>query len=82
MANPPCDRDGYGCRGAHSDTREGIKGKDFPFDLAPYARCWVAVVNGRVVAIGKTAREALLAARYQRLKEEPALIWVPTVVEK
>ncbi len=48
-------------------------------DLTPYAGCWVAVVNGRVAAIGKTAQEALLAARYHYLKDEPALIWVPAV---
>lgn len=58
-----------------------VKELQIIFDLTSYAGCWVAVVQGRVVAIGKTAREALLAARYQRLKEEPALIWVPKAVD-
>ncbi len=46
-------------------------------DLSPYTGRWVAVVRGRVTGVGETAREALLAARYQCLKEEPSLIWVP-----
>jgi hypothetical protein len=48
-------------------------------DLLAYAGNWVAIVNGHVIGVGKTAREAWLASRYQRLKEEPSLVWVPTV---
>ncbi len=47
-------------------------------DVSPYAGHWIAVLKGRVVAVGETAREALLAARYQCVKDEPALIWVST----
>ncbi len=47
-------------------------------DLSAYAGHWVAVARGRVTAVGETAREALLAARYQCLKDDPSLIWVPT----
>jgi hypothetical protein len=52
-------------------------GQKSSLDLSAYAGHWVAVVNGRVTGFGRTAREALLASRYQRLKEEPSLIWVP-----
>ncbi len=49
-------------------------------DLSTYSGCWVALVNGRVAATGKTARAALLAARTQRLKDEPSLIWAPAKI--
>ena len=61
---------------------DGFCKKNRSVDLSPYAGDWVALVNGRVVGIAKTAHEALLAARYQRLKEEPSLIWVPKPINE
>jgi Family of unknown function (DUF5678) len=82
MADSTRDRDRDGRRGAYPDSRASVdknRAKESPaLDLSPYAGRWVAVVNGRVVAVGQTARDALLAAYYQRLKDEPALIWIPT----
>lgn len=46
-------------------------------DLAPYAGRWVAIVRGRVAGVGLTAREARLAAKRNRPKEEPKIIFVP-----
>jgi hypothetical protein len=46
-------------------------------ELANYANQWVAVAQQRVVACGETAQQALLAARFQRIKDEVSLIWVP-----
>ncbi len=48
-----------------------------PPTLSAYANYWVALLNGRVVGIGRTAKEALSAARSERPKEEPSLVWVP-----
>ena len=48
-------------------------------DLAPYAGRWVALVRGRVAGIGWTAGEARLAAKRNRPKEEPDVIFVPAV---
>lgn len=46
------------------------------FDLAPYAGRWVALVHGRVVGVGWTAREARRAAKRSRPKEEPRVMFV------
>jgi uncharacterized membrane-anchored protein len=48
-------------------------------ELAPYAGRWVASVHGRVAGIGWTAEEARLAAKRNRPKEEPDVIFVPAV---
>ena len=48
-------------------------------ELAPYAGRWVALVRGRVAGIGWTAGEARLAAKRNRPKEEPDVIFVPAV---
>lgn len=48
-------------------------------DLAPYGGCWVAIVQGRVTAVGASASQARLASKYQRPKEEPLVIFVPEV---
>ncbi len=61
----------------HDSPPRPVK-ENLSLDLSPYAGRWVAVVKGRVVAVGETAREALLAARYQCVKDEPSLIWIPS----
>lgn len=43
-------------------------------DLRPYAGWWVALRGGRVIGVGKTEREAYLAAKSSRPKEEPAAV--------
>jgi hypothetical protein len=48
-------------------------------DLAPYAGRWVALVRGRVTGVGWTADEARRAAKQNRPKEEPRIIFVPVV---
>ena len=48
-------------------------------DLAPYAGRWVALVRGRVAGVGWTADEARLAAKRNRFKDEPQVIFVPAV---
>ena len=48
-------------------------------DLAPYAGRWVALVRGRVAGVGWTAEEARRAAKRNRSKEEPQVIFVPAV---
>ncbi len=45
-------------------------------DLRPYAGLWIAVVDGRVAGVGRTARAARLAARRNRPKDEPLLLRV------
>lgn len=45
-------------------------------DLSPYVGRWVALIRGRVAGVGMTAREARLAARRSRPREEPALLYV------
>ncbi|CAG0942081.1 hypothetical protein ANRL1_00801 [Anaerolineae bacterium] len=47
------------------------------FDLSPYAGCWVAIVRGQITGVGLTERDARLASKFQRPKEEPRLVWVP-----
>ncbi len=56
-----------------------MEGKASPrgLDLAPYAGRWVAIVRGRVAGVGLTAREARLAAKRNRPKEEPEVLFVP-----
>jgi len=46
-------------------------------DLSPYAGRWVAIIRGRVAGVGFTAAQARLAAKRNRPKEEPELIFVP-----
>ena len=48
-------------------------------DLAPYAGRWVALVRGRVAGVGWTAEESRRAAKRNRPKEEPHVIFVPAV---
>ncbi len=45
-------------------------------DLTPYAGCWVAVVEGRVVGVGYTARAARAAAKRSRPKDDPVVVRV------
>ncbi len=45
-------------------------------DLAPYAGRWVAVVRGQITGVGLTEREARLASKHQRPKEEPQVFFV------
>ena len=46
-------------------------------DLRPYAGRWVAIVQGRVAGVGRTAEEALCLAKRNRPKEEPQVLFVP-----
>ncbi len=41
-----------------------------------YAGYWVALVRGAIVACGRTRREAFLAARESRCREEPEVVYV------
>jgi hypothetical protein len=50
-----------------------------PPDLDPYAGRWVALVRGHVTGVGWTAQEAHRAARRNRPKDEPCLVFVPLV---
>lgn len=43
-------------------------------DLRPYAGLWVAVVDGRVVGVGRSARAAHLAAKRSRPKDDPVVL--------
>jgi len=43
-------------------------------DLTPYQGRWVALIGGRVVGVGLTKEQALLAARRNRPKEEPVAV--------
>ncbi|MEA3459120.1 MAG: DUF5678 domain-containing protein [Chloroflexota bacterium] len=47
-------------------------------DLTPYIGRWVAMVKGRVVGVGLTAKEAYLSAKRSRPKEEPKVMFVST----
>jgi hypothetical protein len=51
-------------------------------DLAPYAGRWIAIVRGCVTGVGLSEREALLASKHQRPKEEPLVVFVPAEGEK
>ncbi len=46
-------------------------------DLTPYIGRWVAIVRGNVTGVGMSAREARLASKHQRPKEEPRVVFVP-----
>jgi hypothetical protein len=46
-------------------------------DLTPYAGRWVAIVRGRITGVGMNEREARLASKHQRPKEEPQIVFVP-----
>jgi hypothetical protein len=41
-----------------------------------YAGCWVALVRGQVAGIGRTEREAYLAAKSARRRDEPNVVYV------
>ena len=45
-------------------------------DLTPYAGRWVAIVRGQITGVGSSEREARLASKHQRPKEEPRVIFV------
>jgi putative nucleotidyltransferase with HDIG domain len=46
-------------------------------NLRPYAGRWVALVQGHIAGMGRTAEEARLAAQLARPKEKPQVIFVP-----
>ncbi len=46
-------------------------------DLSPYAGHWVALVRGQVIAVGNTAVAVFRAAKFQRTKDEPEIVWIP-----
>jgi len=51
--------------------------------LAQYANWWVALLAGRVIGVGKSEREAYLAAKGSRPREEPAALkYVPPGIRK
>jgi hypothetical protein len=60
-------------------TMSKRQGGPSPADLAPYAGRWVALVRGHVTGVGWTAGEARQAAKRNRPKEEPEVIFVPAV---
>jgi hypothetical protein len=45
-------------------------------DLTPYAGRWVAIVRGQITGVGSSEREARLASKHQRPKEEPRVFFV------
>ncbi len=45
-------------------------------DLTPYAGRWVAMVRGQITGVGSSEREARLASKHQRSKEEPQVFFV------
>jgi hypothetical protein len=45
-------------------------------DLAPYIGRWVAIVRGQITGVGASEREARLASKYQRPKDEPQVMFV------
>jgi len=60
----------------NTDRCDGKSGTQEPAsmtdrDLRPYAGRWVALVGGRVAGVGLTAKEARMAAKLSRPKEEP-----------
>ncbi len=46
---------------------------------SPYAGCWVARLRGKIVAHGGTPEQARLAARINRYKENPEILYMPPV---
>ena len=59
--------------------KAATKGQSKPatVDLSSYAGRWVALVRGQVAGVGATADEARHAAKHQRSKEEPTVVFVP-----
>jgi hypothetical protein len=49
----------------------------FEDDLSGYEGRWVAHAGGRVIAQGGTPEQALNAARQERYKEKPSVMYVP-----
>jgi len=45
-------------------------------DLTPYVGRWVAIVRGQITGVGLSEREARLASKHQRPKEEPQVFFV------
>jgi hypothetical protein len=45
-------------------------------DLRPYAGLWIAVVDGRIAGVGRSARTARLAAKRSRPKDDPIVLRV------
>jgi hypothetical protein len=46
-------------------------------DFEEYAGRWIAVLHGRVVAVGETSEQARLGARLACPREDPLLVRVP-----
>ncbi len=46
-------------------------------EFEEYAGRWIAVLHGRVVAVGKTCDQARIGARLACPREEPLLVQVP-----
>jgi hypothetical protein len=51
-------------------------------DLSPYAGRWVALVRGCVTGVGMSERDARLASKHQRPKEEPVVVFVSEKLTK
>lgn len=47
-------------------------------NLLPYAGRWVALLDGKVVGQGNSAQQAMQAAKANRYKETPQVVYVPT----
>jgi hypothetical protein len=45
-------------------------------DLCPYEGKWVALVRGQVAGVGESAEAARRAAKRNRPREDPIVIWV------
>lgn len=45
-------------------------------DLSPYEGKWVAIVRGQVAGVGGSAEAARRAAKRNRPREEPIVVWV------
>lgn len=45
-------------------------------DLLPYTERWVAIMRGQIAAVRLTEREARLASKHLRRKEEPQALFV------
>jgi hypothetical protein len=46
-------------------------------DLTPYMGRWVALLGNRIVGQGGTPGQALVAAKSNRYKETPTVVYVP-----
>lgn len=63
--------------GSEADVKRRTESEELArLDLAPYAGCWVAVVEGRVVGVGRTPRAARAAAKRSRPKDDPLVVKV------